>query len=288
MDLYQNWENKKDVHKEIVRNYKEIIEIDPENVRAEMELALYYHNSGMNDEFKAIAGELSRKSLTNPNITRKIVFLFLEKKRFDDALVILSGMLEHQPESSDLNYLTGVVYNEKKDMENSRKFLKKVKPESKFFESASVQVAFCYKDEERIDEAIQYLKEATGMAPANIELHLYLGAFYEENTDYPEAEKVLKKALEMDGKNTRIHFRLGVVYDKWAKKEASIEQMKKVIDIDPMDAHALNYLGYTYLDLDRNMDDAEKLILRANEIKPEDGYITDSLGWLYFKKGKIQ
>ena len=92
-----------------------------------MELGLYYHNSGMDNEFKAIIGELSRKSLTNPNITRKIVFLFLEKKRFDDALVILRGMLNHQPESSDLNYLTGVVYNEIKDMENARKYLKKSK-----------------------------------------------------------------------------------------------------------------------------------------------------------------
>jgi len=242
----------------------------------------------MDKEFKAVAGDLSKKSITNPNITRKIVFLFLEKKKFDDALVILNGMLTHQPDNSDLNYLTGIVYNEKKDMENARKYLGKVKPDSKFFESAAVQIAFCYKDEEKVDEAIQYLREATRQAPENIELLLYLGAFHEENKDYPEAEKVLKKALQMDDKNTRVHFRLGVVYDKWKKKEASIEQMKKVIEIDPMDAHALNYLGYTYLDLDRNMEDAEKLILRAYEIKPEDGYITDSLGWLYFRKGNIQ
>ena len=117
---------------------------------------------------------------------------------------------------------------------------------------------------------------------------MYLGAFYEENSDYSEAEAMLRKALEMDAENTGVHFRLGVVYDKWKKKEASIEQMKKVIELDPMDAHALNYLGYTYLDLNRNMEDAEKLILRANEIKPDDGYIADSLGWLYYKKGNIK
>jgi tetratricopeptide (TPR) repeat protein len=287
LELYKDWEDQKEAHEETIKNYKEILEIDPDNTRAEMELCLYYHNSGMDKEFNAIAGELSRKSLTNPDITRKIVFLFLEKKRFDDALVILKGMLAHQPDSSDLNYLTGVVYNEIEDSEAARKYLKRVKPESKFFENAAVQIAFCYKDENKIDDAIQHLKEAMRLSPENVELHLYLGAFYEENEDYAEAENILKKALEMDAKNTGLHFRLGVVYDKWKKKDASIEQMKKVIEIDPMDAHALNYLGYTYLDLNRNMEEAEKLILRANEIKPDDGYIIDSLGWLYYKKGDV-
>ena len=50
--------------------------------------------------------------------------------------------------------------------------LKKVKPDSKFFENAAVQVAFCYKDEEKIDEAIKYLKEAISQAPENVELYL--------------------------------------------------------------------------------------------------------------------
>ena len=67
--LYKDWENKKDAHKEIVKNYKEILEIDPDNTRAEMELGLYYHNSGMDKEFKAVAGDLSKKSITNTETT---------------------------------------------------------------------------------------------------------------------------------------------------------------------------------------------------------------------------
>jgi len=65
-----------------------------------------------------------------------------------------------------------------------------------------------------------------------------------------------------------------------------MEAMRKVISIDPKHANALNYLGYTYADLGRNLDEAERLIKEALKYKPNDGYITDSLGWVYYKKGQ--
>ncbi|MCK7515930.1 MAG: tetratricopeptide repeat protein [Desulfobacterales bacterium] len=64
--------------------------------------------------------------------------------------------------------------------------------------------------------------------------------------------------------------------------------MRKVIELDPKNANALNYLGYTYADLGQNLDEAERLVLEALKHKPNDGYITDSLGWVYYKKGDYE
>jgi len=97
----------------------------------------------------------------------------------------------------------------------------------------------------------------------------------------------IKQAIELEPDNPRYYFRLGVVYDKWSKKDASIETMQKVIALDPKHANALNYLGYTYADLGRNLDEAERLVKEALKYKPNDGYITDSLGWVYYKKGQF-
>ena len=63
--------------------------------------------------------------------------------------------------------------------------------------------------------------------------------------------------------------------------------MKTVISLDAKNANALNYLGYTYAELGENLDEAEHLIKEALKQKPDDGYITDSLGWVYFKKGLL-
>jgi tetratricopeptide (TPR) repeat protein len=45
-------------------------------------------------------------------------------------------------------------------------------------------------------------------------------------------------------------------------------------------------LGYTFADLGRNLDEAERLVQEAMKHKPNDGYITDSLGWVYYKQGQ--
>ena len=81
---------------------------------------------------------------------------------------------------------------------------------------------------------------------------------------------------------------MGVVYDKWGQKEASIASMKQVIRLEPDNANALNYLGYTYADMGIHLDEAERLIRQALEHKPGDGYIIDSLAWVYYKRGDYQ
>jgi tetratricopeptide (TPR) repeat protein len=67
-----------------------------------------------------------------------------------------------------------------------------------------------------------------------------------------------------------------------------VAALKKVIELNPDHTDALNYLGYSYADKGINLDEALSLIRRALELKPESGYITDSLGWLYFKMGRYE
>jgi tetratricopeptide (TPR) repeat protein len=74
--------------------------------------------------------------------------------------------------------------------------------------------------------------------------------------------------------------------DKLGERQGSISEMEKVIALDPNHANALNYLGYTLAELGIRLGEAEELIKRALEVKPDDGYITDSLGWVYFKMGR--
>jgi len=59
--------------------------------------------------------------------------------------------------------------------------------------------------------------------------------------------------------------------------------MKKVLTIAPDDAQALNYLGYTYAELGIKLDEALQYLRKAVELRPNDGFILDSLGWVYFK-----
>ena len=64
--------------------------------------------------------------------------------------------------------------------------------------------------------------------------------------------------------------------------------MKKALELQPDQPHVLNYLGYSWIDQGINLDDGMKMIKRAVDQRPDDGYIVDSLGWAYFRIGNYE
>ena len=268
--------------------YLELLDKNPSNTRAAMELGLFYQKNGFPEEGEALLKDLGTRSKQDSEIIRKIIQLYIDPKQYDDAIMVLEGMLKGVPDSSDLQYLAGISYDGKGDDDKAMAHFKRVTSDNRFYENAVVQISIRYQEQEKVTEAIAYIKKAIENNPDNPEFMLYLGSFYEEMKAYGDAETALKKGLDIDPGHVRIQFRLGVVYDKWGKKSESIASMQKVIALDPENANALNYLGYTYADMGTNLDEAESLIRKALKYKPDDGYITDSLGWVLFKKGLFQ
>jgi Flp pilus assembly protein TadD len=86
-------------------------------------------------------------------------------------------------------------------------------------------------------------------------------------------------------KNDKFHFTLGAALDQNKQRPEGMVEMKKAIELNPANAQALNYLGYSYAEQGTNLVEAEKLVKRALDIEPEDGFYVDSLGWVYYQKG---
>jgi tetratricopeptide (TPR) repeat protein len=59
-----------------------------------------------------------------------------------------------------------------------------------------------------------------------------------------------------------------------------------VITLDPKHAEAYNYVGYMYAERGENLEEAVRLISRAIDLEPENGYFLDSLGWAYYQQGR--
>ncbi len=71
----------------------------------------------------------------------------------------------------------------------------------------------------------------------------------------------------------------------WPKAEADLKMALKLTPDQPL---VLNYLGYSWIDQGLNLKQGLKLIERAVALKPDDGYVVDSLGWAHFKLGNIK
>jgi len=62
--------------------------------------------------------------------------------------------------------------------------------------------------------------------------------------------------------------------------------MLKALELQPDQPLVLNYLGYSWVDMHRNIDQATRMIERAVQLRPNDGAIVDSLGWALYRLGR--
>jgi tetratricopeptide (TPR) repeat protein len=132
------------------------------------------------------------------------------------------------------------------------------------------------------------MEESIRAKPNDVDLYLILAAFFENEKQLQKALDTLQKGLDRNKEDVEIHFQLGAIYDKLGDFDNMVTQMKEALRLDPDHADTLNYLGYSYADRGIHLEEALHLIQKAMTLKPNMGYITDSLGWVYFKLGEYE
>ncbi|MGA3006134.1 MAG: tetratricopeptide repeat protein [Acetobacteraceae bacterium] len=84
-----------------------------------------------------------------------------------------------------------------------------------------------------------------------------------------------------------IYYSRGIAYERtgqWTRAEADF---KRALELSPDQPSVLNYLGYALADMGRNLDQARDMIQKAAARRPNDGAITDSLGWVLYRQGNV-
>lgn len=268
----------------IINLFKEILDFDPGNERALIELGLFYFNTKDFQNADNIFAVLGRQVRKNPDLVVSIAQLLIPDHRYQDAVTVLSQVRKAVPGNANINFFLGLAYEGLEKPDKAIEYYLKVTPDHPQYKKTILSIAFLYRDMNRTEEAIRFLEQHHRQSPADIDITSYLASFYQENNRHDIAVTTLRRALKETPKNTALLFKLGAVLDTAGERQECIETMKTIIRLDPKHASALNYLGYTYAEMGINLDQALELVQRALEIRPEDGYITDSLGWIYFKK----
>ncbi len=288
IDIYKTLQSKtksNSLDKKIIRLYQEILGIEKHNIKAALELPVYYFHKGMVEKAEKMLAEFGRENRNNQGIAMLAAREFLGSDRFKDASIVFSGLAEGDPENSLYHYLAGVAFDSLKEADKAIYHFMKVKPESENYKKSILHIAFLYSELDKTGRAIEFLQEKLYQMPDDIDIITYLASLYEDLEQLEPALEILQRGLKIDPENTNLLFRSGIILDKTGNKADMIKIMKRVIMLDPENASAFNYLGYTYADMGINLDEAEILVLKALELKPDDGYITDSLGWVYYQKG---
>jgi len=141
----------------------------------------------------------------------------------------------------------------------------------------------------KYDEAIAIFNEGVTLAGDDPVRHVLLIQGYSAANRHKEALDAAEKARATFPNDTSILYQLGAALDRAGRRADAEKALRDVIAKDPLDAGALNYLGYMLAERGggATLDEAVTLIQRALKIDPDNPSFLDSLGWAYYQQGKL-
>ena len=202
----------------------------------------------------------------------------------------LEYALALRPDSDAVLVQLAAVAEQLKDGQKAIDFYRRVPDASPLKELADLQLGLNLADLDRHDEAIKHLKALLEKHPDDMRAYLALGGVYASKEDFRSAADLYDKAVarlkEPKPADWNIFYQRGIAYERlkeWPKAEPNF---RKALELNPDQPQVMNYLGYSWVDMNRNLKEGLAMIQKAVDLRPSDGYIVDSLGWAYYRLGR--
>jgi tetratricopeptide (TPR) repeat protein len=299
-------------------NFKKTLEASGQlNWRLTDAMANFYQRHGREDEAKALY-ERFVKDNAGSELAESVLATRLQgvpspligsaEDGLAEALFDLASVV-NQPETLDLALLYGRcalelrphmvlaqllladVLSAQNKPEESLAVLAEVPASSPYWWSSRLRVAGNLEMLDRTDDAIAQLRSMAAEAPTRAGADMQLGDLLRGKKRFSEAVDAYDEAIrrfEEAGMPERwsLYYSRGIALERsgqWQRAEADLFH---ALDLKPDQPLVLNYLGYSWIDRGENLDRGLKMIQKAVELRPEDGYIVDSLGWAHYRLGE--
>ncbi|MDB5491269.1 MAG: tetratricopeptide repeat family protein [Micavibrio sp.] len=212
--------------------------------------------------------------------------LYLENS--DASSRIFAQMaLDLDPNKVETHILIASSYARSKQFDQALAEYNKIPESRPEYLTTRHEAAEILADSGKTDEAVALLNKlyATHHNPDSL---IRIGDIYRSKEDFSKALAVYNDvAAKLPNPVPEEYWYLlyarGMTEERlkdWPKAEADL---KKALEYQPDHPYIMNYLGYAWIDQGIHMDEAMKMLESASALRPNDGYITDSLGWAHFK-----
>lgn len=168
----------------------------------------------------------------------------------------------------------------------------RIEPGTPLDDAIAIRKALNLNSLDRLDEARQLLEDLAKRNPRDLRPLEALGNIMRARKRYAEAVTYFSRAIDIIDRPREMHwpyyYARGTAYERLKNWPAAEKDLLKANRLSPDQPLVLNYLGYSWIDQGKNLRQGTRMIEKAVRLKPDDGYIVDSLGWALFKQGKYK
>lgn len=164
--------------------------------------------------------------------------------------------------------------------------------ESPLFVQAEMGRSEALFQQSREDAAIEVLHALARDYGNLAAVHTALGDALRREERFEEAIEAYSDAVDLvELDQQRYWFLLyarAISYERTGLWDEAEADFRAALELSPEQPNVLNYLGYSLVEQNRNLDEALNMIERAVAARPDSGYIVDSLGWVFYRLGRFE
>lgn len=215
--------------------------------------------------------------------TRRHASLEFAAGRYEQAAKRLEEGLAKHPQNFELAYSLGQVVRTLGDNDRSLALFESVPDYHPAYIEARLQLASMHEEREDYAAALVEIERLRKLRPSRA-IDFHMAELLSRSDRFDDAIALLEELRAADPDSDEVLYQLGVTYGTARRHDEALAYMRLTLDKNPDNPHALNYIGYTLAERGESLEEAEAMILRALDQRPDDGYIADSLGWVYYMR----
>jgi tetratricopeptide (TPR) repeat protein len=265
--------------------YREVLESTPHHYGSLLSLGEALVAANDLDAAIEVYAEIVEHYPNDMKALRRLASLEFAAGRPEQASMLLEDGLARFPESKELAFSLGQVRHGMGDLDGAMQAFGEVAVSDRSYFDARTQIIAIYEEREDYESALREINALREVSD-NQALDFHAAGLFLRNGDFDSGYQILAAMLEENPEDEEALYQLGVLYGMAKRMDLAVETMQRVLEINPDNAHALNYVGYSWAEHGENLDQAEEMITRALVQRPNDGFIADSLGWVYYKRGQ--
>lgn len=267
--------------------YKRLLSRDELDEKAGISLVRVYLLQGKVQKAREELTRLRGISADLEQLELSLAGIHIRREQFDKAIDILQGLLLRE-DSYLAHYLLGISFVKENQYEEALVELEQISSEAEEYVGAVLLQVRILNFLQRSEEGILILEEILAANGGQfVDMFILLANMYEQHGDNEAGEDTFNRAVSIHPENAELFYEFALFIDRQGEMMRAVTMMKKVISLNPDHAGALNFVGYTWADRGENLEKALEYIKRAVSLRPENGYIRDSLGWVYYRLGHL-
>jgi len=271
-----------------IKSYGEILQHDKRNESARIALVNVYLLQKKDEQALLELNKLKTGAEHSTRVDLIIARLYAKLKKYDQAIEILQTALE-QGNTAEARYLLAVMYFMTEHYDQSLAELKRIGRDSAEYKNALFLQVRIFRVRNNLQKAVELFEHVIGQedgAGRSADMYVLLAGLYQLQGRNDLVRSTFDRGLAIFPNDDQLLYEYGLFLDTSGEPDKAMSIMQKVIKVKSNHAAALNYVGYSWADKRVHLDQALNYIKRAVALKPDNGYIRDSLGWVYYRLGR--